>query len=419
MLDLESQATEAAWFGGVQQFLNPDFDVLTFGASFGESGGNGFVQTSDEVDAATEDGGNASYVHTHPASGRNGRIVGLYDSYVVGSNETFTAEIGFLEGAVGTDGATFRFGFIPQGSAIERDDFFSSARSSRASLDSYYTELVRITKRYDRTLRPIDIDLSFLAGQRVQFVLMVDSGRTSGQDWAVWVNPQISSRRRITVRNVFCVAESTSGWSARRRRIRRNLFSDQVAMMVLMRGIDERAHFTDFAVTELRTRTGVDSSEYLNLDPIEATLATDASSQVLIWVKALEIDGAGRTASLAQTALRDWAGNIFHNPVLNADSVPGAHLSFSDSGTGSHDVLFEDYWAVDLDRWQAGGFSPGPFTVVGQSPAGPDHNVESYLGSRSIDREVSVNRMAGLSVETRRYRNAGEYSDYSFDVVYR
>ena len=37
----------------------------------------------------------------------------------------------------------------------------------------------------------IDIDLSSLAGQSVEFALVVQANGASNQDWAFWLNPHI------------------------------------------------------------------------------------------------------------------------------------------------------------------------------------------------------------------------------------
>jgi len=39
----------------------------------------------------------------------------------------------------------------------------------------------------------VDVDLSAYAGQRAAFMLIVNAGASSGQDWAVWVNPVIAT----------------------------------------------------------------------------------------------------------------------------------------------------------------------------------------------------------------------------------
>lgn len=415
MIDLKESASQAAWFGGRRQF-SPDLAVLRFGDGSAPAAENGFVQVSDEIGNETEDGRDLPYLHTHPASGRGGQIMGLYDSYIVQPGDRFRASVGFIEGAMGSDGVVFRFGYIPQGSRIVREDFFSTNPAARGNLRSYYRELSRITKRYTGSLTPIDVDLSFLAGQRVQFVLIVEAGTNSGQDWAAWVNPRIAVGHRITVRNLFCIAETTSGWSARRRRLRRERFSDEVALMVLMRGVDARRTFTDFGVTELRTSTGVDSAETVSVPPVTATFSNE-TARVLIWVKGLEIAGVGRTEDLAQTAFNEWAGYLFFHPnVATGDAA--AHYSFSSAGNSGHDVLFEDYWAADLDNLRAGGVPADEFDVASRRRDGPN-NVEEYLDEQAIDRQITIDRSMPMTIETRRYQARNAHSDYSFDVVYR
>lgn len=415
MIDLKESAAEAAWFGGVRRFT-PEIAVIEFGDGFADSDRNGYVQSSEQVNNDTEDGQRNPYIHTNPAVGQGGMIVGLYDSYVVQPGDRFSASVGFIDGATGTGGVTFRFGYIPQGSRIDRNDFFSTNPRAQANLRGYYDELARVSKDYTDALVPIDVDLSFLAGQRVQFVLIVETTSASGQNWAAWVNPRVAAGHRITVRNLFCINESTSGWSSRRRRLRRRRFSDEVALMVVMQGVDAAQNFTDFTVKEVRSVTGVDSGELVSLPPVDATFSDD-TTRVLIWVKALEINGAGKTSKLAQDAFNDWSGFLFFHPnTFTGDE--GAHWSFHDAGNGSHDVLFEDYWAVDVGNFLAGGVPSDEFDVLGRTADGPN-NVEDYLRDKSIDRQISLNRSGAMTVETRRYQASKEYSDYSFDVVYR
>ena len=45
---------------------------------------------------------------------------------------------------------------------------------------------------YEGEYYPIDIDLSFLSGQKVKFVLTVLANGSSHEDYALWVGPQIT-----------------------------------------------------------------------------------------------------------------------------------------------------------------------------------------------------------------------------------
>jgi hypothetical protein len=42
-------------------------------------------------------------------------------------------------------------------------------------------------------LDTIDVDLGAYAGQSISIELRVDAGSSSGQDWAAWINPSITT----------------------------------------------------------------------------------------------------------------------------------------------------------------------------------------------------------------------------------
>lgn len=422
MFNFITSARRASWFGGPRTFISRSVTELTFGNGYAESGRNGYVQNSTMVGGDTEDGGEDDYLHTHPASGRNGKIVGIFPEYRVLAGDRFTAKIGFNEGATGTDGATFVFGIILEGRSVDdANDFFSSESSRANVLRDNYVELHRATKRYDGTLRSVDVDLSGFSGQRVRFVLSVEAGLTSGQDWAIWGTPLVTKMAEITIRNLFCIAESTSGGNHRIQKRRRRRGSDEVAFMIMARGTNNRREFTTPLQFELRTLTSVDSGERKEFfEPVSFLIpTTPQTTDTLIWLQALEIDGTGSTSSLAQTALNTWSGYIFFHPNRDSGS-DSAHYSISRAASSSnaHDVLFEDYWKVSLNDIHNGGTEAPTFDYAGRSTGGPS-NMSTYLNEKGITRTINLNRYDDMSIETRRYRNSGEHSDYSFDVIYR
>jgi len=109
------------------------------------------------------------------------------------ANAEFQARVGFLQGATGTDGVTFEV--LWQGRT-----------------------LAQLRKLYDRSLKEIKIDLSPYAGQQGEMVRRVKAGSSSGQDWAVWVEPRIVRKTvvgtglpifvRIVLGSLYCVKES-------------------------------------------------------------------------------------------------------------------------------------------------------------------------------------------------------------------
>jgi hypothetical protein len=47
------------------------------------------------------------------------------------------------------------------------------------------------TDTCDGSLKNVDVDLSSIAGKTVQFALAVLANGSAGQDWAIWVSPEV------------------------------------------------------------------------------------------------------------------------------------------------------------------------------------------------------------------------------------
>jgi len=113
-------------------------------------------------------------LETHPQWINNGVIGGEYlDIIKIPGGARFTASIGFLKDATGTGGVGFVVWF--------RDT---------SSVDHQITNGVAT---YNGALDSLNIDLSSLAGKSGKIILEIYAGASSGQDWAVWVDPQITN----------------------------------------------------------------------------------------------------------------------------------------------------------------------------------------------------------------------------------
>ena len=160
--DLHTRATNANWRSGAA--------TLTFGGP--ETDANGFAMYREGQ--KLEDGtAPAKVLETHPQWITDGVITGTYPSYTVVSGERFRAKIGFRalsDGTCGTGNAKFQLNYIEAGVTKPLGEWSESC---------------------DGTLKDIDVDLSSLAGKTVQFVLAVLANGSPGQDWAVWVSPQV------------------------------------------------------------------------------------------------------------------------------------------------------------------------------------------------------------------------------------
>jgi len=161
--DLHSRATDANWNsgGGNLPFGGPDTDA------------KGFVMYRNNQ--KTEDGTSPSKVlETHPQWVDNGVITGLYPAYTVVSGEHFKAKIGFLaqnDGTCGSGNVKFQLNYKES---------------------NVLKNLGEWTDTCDGVLKDIDVDLSSIAGKTVQFALAILANGSPGQDWAVWISPQVA-----------------------------------------------------------------------------------------------------------------------------------------------------------------------------------------------------------------------------------
>ena len=166
VLDFYTQASNATWRNG-------DNQTLPFPGAANDS--RGFARYADNV--LLEDGQKYTQVlETHPQWVTDGYITGFYPKVQVPANAHFRAKIGFIA--------------LPDGSCGAGEvDFVLYARSVRgvsAPIASWH-------KKCNGSLQRVDVDLSAYAGKEMYFSLHVDAAGSSGQDWAVWVNPVIET----------------------------------------------------------------------------------------------------------------------------------------------------------------------------------------------------------------------------------
>lgn len=171
-VDLMEAASAALWYGGPADpgpGLGPGAVPLLFNGNDGDS--TGFVILGD---AYLEDGGTYRSLRTHPMWIDNGSIAGFFTVTQPMQAMTLTGRFGFLMGADGTDGAIFRvFVHNQDGSAAE---VFAAHKPYAPGSG----------------LSGMSIDLS--AYSPVQIQLRVDTGPSSGRDWAAWVELRLSGR---------------------------------------------------------------------------------------------------------------------------------------------------------------------------------------------------------------------------------
>ena len=143
--------------------------VLPYPGSVNDN--RGFVRTLSEGMICPNNKA-LNLLETHPQWVANGWIEGRYPAMTLGKNVKFKAVGALLKGANNSDGVTM---FV---------NIYHNGKLSRVIRK-------RITcKGYTQ----LEADLSNWAGKKVQIVLHIAAGKTSTQDWAVWVNPRLENK---------------------------------------------------------------------------------------------------------------------------------------------------------------------------------------------------------------------------------
>lgn len=106
---------------------------------------------------------------SNPAWAGNGSIQGVYPAVNIQGGDHFVALVGCLHGGASCDVQFYL----------------------RYDAGSGVQTLGQWNEVYDNSVRSLDIDLSALNGKDVQFILQVDANANAGQDWALWIKPQI------------------------------------------------------------------------------------------------------------------------------------------------------------------------------------------------------------------------------------
>lgn len=165
--DFVASASTAAWSSGAtSEAMNP----LTFGGS--ENDPNGAVSVRDAV--LLETGAvSGKLLFTRPRPVPGGLVSGVFAPYTVKDGDVLRARLGFMLGSGGRCGGgrlVFQVGYQLQGKRYPLGEW---------------------RKTCDGRLLPIEVDLSSLRGQAVQFVLSVQSEGGEQDDLAIWNSPLI------------------------------------------------------------------------------------------------------------------------------------------------------------------------------------------------------------------------------------
>ncbi|GAP14025.1 hypothetical protein LARV_01785 [Longilinea arvoryzae] len=136
----------------------------------GQTSDNGFVIKVDAPVLETGGTEDEPALWTNPPSGTDTEIRGVYPALTVTSGMYFKSIIGCLNNATNCN-VKFQLSYIPEGGSE--------------------TKLTEWTETYDHNFTRINLDLSTLAGKKVQFVLSVKSNGASDQDQAFWLQPRL------------------------------------------------------------------------------------------------------------------------------------------------------------------------------------------------------------------------------------
>jgi len=161
--DFVANASSAVWTsqGG----------TVTFGAAWSDTMGAAVSAT-----ATLEDGVSASQIRTFPDANPGFAthfMKGTYSNITVPEypgRVKFTTSVGFVDGATGTEGVTFRF-------IINRNGM--------------YYELAAVDAEYDGLLNTLSADLTAYKGETLTFILEAEADGSSAFCWAAWKDAKI------------------------------------------------------------------------------------------------------------------------------------------------------------------------------------------------------------------------------------
>lgn len=162
VLSFTSRACEASWSTGAGQLACPSKTA---------NAGSGYVMVL--ANPTREDGGteNEPGLLTVPNNSGSIYIIGIYPNFTVKAGDRFRATIMCQGGAKNCDvdmGLNYRIGNTGSMTNIQLWD-----------------------QKMDGAMQAVDVDLSGLAGQTVQFILAARNGSSTSDMQALWLNPAI------------------------------------------------------------------------------------------------------------------------------------------------------------------------------------------------------------------------------------
>jgi hypothetical protein len=172
ILSIYDQCCSGGWFSG-----SPRTKEESLPCPGSDADERGFVRPLGANFTLEDNQSALRSIETHPKWVANGYILGAFSLSSLGikleQGDSFKAKIGFLKGA-------------QEGRAQ-----FSVWYDGMPGQTGGEVRLFEATDSYDTKLIDINVNLSNYAGGSGMILLRVDALESSGQDWAVWVNPRI------------------------------------------------------------------------------------------------------------------------------------------------------------------------------------------------------------------------------------
>ncbi|MDD4924115.1 MAG: C25 family cysteine peptidase [Dehalococcoidales bacterium] len=348
--DFISEATSVTWTSGS--------GPLSFPGS--ESDSSGFACYKNNIEL--EDGNiEALVLETHPQWVSDGWIMGRYPQLTLPENAELNIRVGFIKGAVASDGVTFEV-------------LFEEGQTRQTIISRYST--------YDGKMDSVTQNLDALAGRSGRFILYVKAGKSSGQDWAVWAEAKIDivsqtlpdlvvdkiectadNKLSVTVKNIG-IGPLPDYWTADADvyfdNIKQGFFSLVNAADNINGGIEEPGGasiyvlgwqinaITDVTVTVDSTNLINESNEQNNkaektLTPFITTTVTTETTKTITTQITTTSQTTWQTTTQTQTTITQPGLTIISGPVVSDISETAAAISWETSQEADSRVLYDTF----------------------------------------------------------------------------
>jgi hypothetical protein len=168
VFDFLAQASQASWGSGASGVFNTG---LTFGGAETDPNGAALIKDGVKLETGAVSG---KVLLTVPKADPNGSIAGTYPAYRVQNGDRLRARLAFMTNADGNCGV---------GNVVFQILYKEGGEN--------YHLLGKWEKSCTGSVTNVDLDLSGLRGQTVQFVFIVDANGSSQDDWAIWNSARV------------------------------------------------------------------------------------------------------------------------------------------------------------------------------------------------------------------------------------